>query len=126
MTQPIFDRPDQLEQIQNGLIHGEEIIAVYDCVGVGTGFVGLTTLRVVLQDKSFVGKKTAILSVPYHNIRAISMVSDKSIGGKFFSSSSIAINAGGATSYQADFRGEEKALHAHNVILWYITRQPER
>lgn len=121
MPEPVFDRRDQLEQIQQGLIQGEEVLAVYDCVGVGTGFLGLTTLRVVFQDKSFVGKKHAITSVPYRQIRSVSVVSDKSMGGKLFSSSSIAIDAGG-TIHQADFRGEDKAANAHNVVLWYITR----
>jgi hypothetical protein len=121
VPEPIFDRRDQLETVQSGLLQGEEVLAVYDCVGAGTGFLGLTTLRIVLQDKSFVGKKNAITSIPYRRIRSVSVVSDKSIGGKFFSSSSIAIDAGG-TTHQADFRGDDKALNAHNMVLWYITR----
>jgi len=65
MTQPQgnipFDRPDQLQQIQSGLMDGEQILAVYDAVGAGTGFMGLTDRRVIVQDKSFVGKKVAAL-----------------------------------------------------------------
>ena len=33
----------------------------------------------------------------------------------------IVIDVGGAL-HQADFRSDDKALHAHNVVLWYITR----
>lgn len=120
MTDPVFDKSEQLEQVQQGMLDGETIIAVYDCIGAGTGFVGLTNLRVVIQDKSFVGKRTAITSIPYENIRSVSLLSNKSWAGKFFSSSSIAI-AAGPTTYEADFRGTEKAHHVHTVILEHIT-----
>ena len=72
MSEIIHDRPDQLEQIRAGLLQGEIVYAVYDCIGVGTGFVGITNMRVILQDKSFVGNKLAVVSVPYKNIRSVS------------------------------------------------------
>lgn len=116
-----FDRQDQLQQIQSGLMEGERILAVYDAIGVGTGFVGLTDRRVILQDKSFVGKKVAITSIPYARITSVSVVSNKSWAGSFFSSGSIAINVGTQT-YEIDFRGDQKSRHVHHVILHYITR----
>lgn len=119
MTDIPHDKLEQLEQIQAGLQAGETIVAVYDCIGAGTGFVGITSKRVILQDKSFAGKKVAITSVPYTQIRSVSMVSDKSMLGKHFSSSSIAIDAGG-TIHEAEFRGEAKAKHIHDVILWAV------
>ncbi|TSD99726.1 PH domain-containing protein [Skermania sp. ID1734] len=119
--QPVYDRPDQLAQIQSGLLQGETVLAVYDCIGTGTGFVALTSSRVILQDKSFVGNKVAITSVPYKNIRSVSVVSNKSFSGKFFSSGSIAIDAG-SNVHVADFRGADKSRHVHDVILWHITR----
>lgn len=122
MSTPVFDRQEQLEQIREGLMRGEDVLAVYDCIGTGTGFVGVTTLRVILQDKSYVGRKIALTSIPYRRIRSVSVLSDKSIAGRFFSSSSIAIDVGG-TVHQADFRGEDKARHVHDTILWYLTRQ---
>lgn len=118
MTIP-HDKGDQLAQIQSGLREGENLIAVYDCTGSGTGFVGITDKRLILQDKSFVGKKIALTSVPYAQIRSVSVVSDKSVMGKFFSSSSIAVDIGG-TIHEAEFRGEDKARHVHDVILWAI------
>lgn len=121
MTEPIFDKRDQLEQVERGLLEGEQVLAVYDCTGTGTGFLAVTTHRVVLQDKSFVGKQAALTSIPYRQIRSVSVVSDKSFAGGFFSSSSLAINTGD-TIHQADFRTDDKALHAHNVLLWYMTR----
>lgn len=118
---PVFDRQDQLDAIARGLLQDETLIAVYDAIGVGTGFIGLTNKRVVLQDNSFVGKKTALTSVPYGNVTAVSFVSDKSVFGKLASTSSIAISVG-VRDYSVDFRGEEKARHVHEIVLWHITR----
>lgn len=117
-----YDKADQLTQIQQGLQQGENVLAVYDCTGAGTGFVAVTDKRVILQDKSFVGKKTALTSIPYRQIRSVSVVSDKSMMGKFFSSSSIGIDVGGVV-HEAEFRGVEKAKYIHDVILWHIINQ---
>jgi Bacterial PH domain len=119
MTEPVFDKKEQLQQIQTGLLEGESIIAVYDAVGAGTGFIGLTTHRVIIQDKSFVGKRVAITSIPYSKITSVSVVSNKSWAGNFFSTGSIAINVGTHT-YEIDFRGDQKSHHVHNVLLWHM------
>jgi hypothetical protein len=116
-----YDKPDQLQQIQSGLLQGEQIIAVYDAIGAGTGFLGLTDRRVIIQDKSFVGKKVAITSIPYSKITSVSVVSNKSFAGSFFSSGSIAVNVG-THVYEVDFRGEQKCHHVHNVILHFISK----
>lgn len=117
--QPVFDKQEQLDKIAAGLLSGENILAVYDGIGVGTGFIGLTNRRVIIQDNSFVGKKTALTSIPYGKVQSVSYVSDKSMFGKFASTSTIAVHAGGST-YEVQFRGNEKAAHAHNIILWNI------
>ena len=120
MSDVIYDNKGQLQQIESGLLEGEQIIAVYDAVGVGTGFIGLTDRRVIVQDTSFVGKKVALTSIPYARITSISVVSDRSWGGAFFSSSAIAIHVGTHT-YEVEFRGDQKAHHVHNVVLHYIS-----
>jgi hypothetical protein len=76
---PVFDKQDQLQKITANLMQGETVIAVYDCIGAGTGFVGITDRRVIIQDNSFVGKKVALTSVPYSKINSVSFVSDKSM-----------------------------------------------
>ena len=119
MTTPAFDRQEQLDKIVAGLLSGEHILAVYDAIGLGTGFIGITNLRIVLQDNSFVGKKVALTSVPYSRINAVSFVSNLSRFGKIASTGSIAVSAGHQT-YEVDFRGSEKAQHAHDVILWHM------
>jgi Bacterial PH domain len=118
--QPIFDKQDQFQKITANLLQGEFVIAVYDCIGAGTGFVGITDRRVIVQDNSFVGKKTALTSIPYSRVNAVSFVSDKSMWG-FASTSSISVSAGGR-EYLADFRGEQKAKHVHDVILWHMMK----
>ena len=119
--QPIFDKQDQLNTITANLLQSELVIAVYDCIGSGTGFVGITDRRMIIQDNSLVGKKSALTSIPYHKINAVSFVSDKSIFGSFASSSSINISAG-HRDYLVEFRGEQKAKHAHDVILWHMIK----
>jgi len=116
----VYDKREQLQQIQSGLLDGETIIAVYDAVGVGTGFIGLTDRRVIIQDKSFVGKKVALTSIPYSKISSISVLSNKSWAGSFFSTGSIGIHVG-TQVYEVDFRGSQKSHHVHNVILHYLT-----
>lgn len=119
-AEPIFDKPDQMEKVRAGLMQGEQLFAVFDGIGAGTGFIGLTDRRIVLQDNSFIGKKQAVTSVPYRFISAVSFVADKSMFGKFYSTSSIAVCAGD-TTYEVQFRGEDKAKYAHDLILWRIT-----
>jgi hypothetical protein len=119
MTQIAYDRQDQFDQVTSGLLEGESVIAVYDAIGTGTGFLGLTMQRVIVQDKSFAGNRVAITSIPYSKISSVSVLSNKSWGGNFFSTSSIAIGVPGQF-YEIEFRGNEKAHHAHNVILWYM------
>lgn len=114
-----YDKPEQLEKIQAGLLPGETIVAVYDGKGAATGFIGLTDRRLVLQDNSFVGKRVAITSIPYSTVNAVGFISDKSMLGKFASSSAIAVSVGGR-DYEVEFRGDEKAKHAHDVILHYM------
>lgn len=118
---PVYDRREQFDQVMSGLIEGEQVYAVYDAVGAGTGFLGITNLRVIVQDKSFAGKKVAITSMPYSRITSVSVLSDKSWTGNFFSTSSIAIATSHAT-HQVEFRGADKAHHAHNLILWYLVQ----
>lgn len=79
----------------------------------------MTSTRVppgAIQDNLFVGKKVALTSVPYRRVNSVSFVSDKSMFGKFWSSSTISISAGGK-DYEVQFRGEEKAKYVHDVVL---------
>ena len=116
---PVFDKQDQFDKVASGLLQGEQILCVYDAIGVGTGFIGVTNLRVILQDNSFVGKKVALTSLPYNRIGSVSFLSNKSMLGKFASTGSIAVTVGSVV-HEIDFRGDEKARHCHDVILWHM------
>jgi len=112
----VFDKQEQVQKVEAMLLEGETLIAVYDCIGAGTGFVGVTDLRIILQDNSFVGKKIALTSLPYSKVTSVSFVQDRSMFGKFASSSSVAITVG-SHSHEADFRGEDKARYVHDLVL---------
>ena len=120
MTQIQFDKQDQLQRVQDGLMDGDNLFAVYDGKGMGTGFIGLTDRRVIIQDNSFVGGKVALTSLPYKRIQSVSYVSDKSMFGKFVASSTVVFTVGDGKSHEVEFRGVEKARHAHDVILHYV------
>ncbi|HKT03395.1 MAG TPA: PH domain-containing protein [Rugosimonospora sp.] len=120
MTKVNHDRREQLQQIESGLLENEDIIAVYDSSGVGTGFIGLTNRRVIIQDKSFAGKRVALTSIPYRQITSVSVVSNRSAFGQFFSTGQIAIHVGTQT-YELEFRGTDKTHHVHDVILSQIS-----
>lgn len=91
MTGTCFDK-HQLDTVQAGLLPGEVAIAIYDSRSLGVGFGGLTNGRVILKDNSFVGGKSALTSLPYRCIQNISYLADKSMWGKFASSSVVSIN----------------------------------
>jgi hypothetical protein len=56
-------------------------------------------------------------------IQSVSYVSDKSMFGKFVASSTVAITVGDGKSHEVEFRGVEKARHAHDVILHYVLHE---
>jgi hypothetical protein len=120
MSDVVYDNKGQLEQIQSGLLEGEQIIAVYDAIGVGSGFIGLTNRRIIIQDKSFAGNRVALTSIPYAKVSSVSVVSNKNWIGQFFSTGTIAIQCD-AKLYEVEFRGSEKTHHVHNVILHYAS-----
>lgn len=116
-----YDLEDQLEAVRSGLLEGEELYAVYDGKGAGTGFVGLTSLRVVLQDESYVGGKVALTSVPYRHVHAVSLVANRSFLGGYVEAATVAISVPGHT-YEVELRGHDKARHVHDVVLHFSAR----
>ena len=123
MTEPDVDKAEQLELVSRGLLQGEEVLAVYDCIGTGTGFVGLTTPRaVVMQDKSFVGKRVAITSIPYRHVRSVSIVSNTSFAGKFALQQQHRHRRRRHGATRPTSAAWRRRTSAHDLILWYITR----
>lgn len=114
-----FDKQDQYDKIMSIKIPGEFVSHVFDCKGTGTGFIALTDRRIIVQDDSFVGGKSSVVSIPFSKVITVAYVSDKSIFGSFVASSSIAIQTSGKL-FTATFRGDDKARLAHDIILNYV------
>lgn len=120
----IYDKKEQLEKIQSGLLPGEVIEGVFDMKGGGTGFIGVTDARVIVYDKSFLRKMKAVVSIPYNRINSIAAEDESGLltGRGFFSSSKIVLHTSSG-EFEFEFRGADKAHQAHNMILGHmITR----
>ena len=114
-----FDKKEQLQIVQNSLLPDETVFAVYDGKDIGTGFIGLTDRRVILQDNSFAGGRVAVTSVPYSKVTAVSYASNASVFGRFTEETTVAIHTSHGT-YEVLLRGSDKAKHTHDVILHYV------
>jgi hypothetical protein len=113
-----FDKPEQLEKIQEGLLPGESVLAVFDMKGGGTRFIGIMDKRVMIQDSAFRKKEKATVSVPYDRIHALAASEDTGMpGGRGFFAGSKLILSTSAGAYELEFRGADKANAAHDMIL---------
>ncbi len=115
---PMYDKKDQYEKIASGCLPGEQIIAVLDMKGGGTGFIGITNARLIVYDQAFMRKNKAVVSIPYSRITSIAAEDESGLfsGRGFFSSSKVTVTFSGG-SYDFEFRGADKAHFAHNAIL---------
>ena len=121
MAEAIYDRQDQLQKVAEACLPGEGIEAVFDRKGGGTGFVGITSKRVIVYDKEFLRKNKAVVSIPYSRITSIATDDESGLftGRGFFGSSKVTITFSGG-SYEFEFRGADKAHVAHNLILSHM------
>jgi hypothetical protein len=125
-----FDRQDQLQLIQSALQEGEQLFAVYDEKGFGTGYVAVTDRRLIVQNPSFIHlgtgrKKVATISLPYSRIVEVGLLSDKSVFGTFFSTAEVYVRTSGGDVHAAQFRSPDKAKYIHDLVLHYITASPK-
>ena len=121
MNEMYYDRKEQLQKIESGLLPDEVVEGVFDMKGGGTGFIGITNKRVIVYDKAFLRKMKAIVSIPYSRITSIAAEDESGLftGRGFFASSKVVL----ATShgdFEFDFRGADKAHYAHNLILSHM------
>ena len=117
-----FDKKDQLEKIQDWVVSGETLYAVYDLKGGGTGFIGITDRRLIFYDKQFLRKMKAMVTVPYSQIASLSS-EDKSgllSGRGFFASSKLGVQTTGGNYYEFEFRGGDKAHEAYRFIMPHL------
>ena len=120
-TEVVFDRREQLEKVQAALLPDETVEAVFDMKGGGTGFLGVTSRRVIIYDKVFLRRMKAVVSVPYSRIHSIAAEDETGLftGRGFFASSKLVITTSHG-EYEFEFRGADKAHLAHNLILRHM------
>ncbi|MEV1292917.1 hypothetical protein [Pseudonocardia sp. NPDC049635] len=116
MSGPLFDERDQLDTVAAALLPGERIIAVYDALDPSIGFIGLTELRILLQDNAFDGARTALTSIPYGRVGSVSLLSGRTVTGGFVPSDRLALTVGPHT-YELALRDPGRARHVHDVVL---------
>ena len=123
MSDVIFDKKEQFDKIKSALLNGETVEAVFDMKGGGTGFLGITSHRIIFYDKAFLRKIKAVVSVPYSRIHSIAAEDESGLftGRGFFSSSKLIIHTSNG-DYEFEFRGADKAHTAHNLILAHMIK----
>lgn len=117
MTQlkPTYDKEDQYRRVVPYLMQGEMLHAVFDCKGAGTGFVGITNLRLIFYDQGVLLKKKSMVSIPYHQIIGVASADE----GIIFQTSEITlITAAGRFSFE--FRGADKAHLVYSIVTRYV------
>ncbi len=115
---PYYDIEDQLRRIEAYLVPGEALMAVFDCKGSATGFVGITDRRLIFYDQTFVTGKKAMVSVPYNHIVGVASADE----GVIFQTSEITLMTA-AGNYTFVFRGADKAHWAYNYIINQLLTQ---
>jgi len=119
--QVYFDKKEQFDKIASSLLQGEQIYAVFDMKGGGTGFLGVTNKRLVIYDKAFLRKMKAIVSIPLNRIQTIAAQDESGLfTGRSFFSSSVLVVTTSHDQHEFEFRGADKAHHAHQLILWLM------
>ncbi len=120
---PYFDKREQFQKIEAALLPGERVLGVFDMKGGGTGFLGVTSLRIIVYDKAFARKTKSMVSVPYGRITSIAAEDESGLltGRGFFSSSKMELRVS-SESFEFEFRGADKAHMAHDLILGGMTR----
>ena len=93
-------------------------MAVFDCKGAATGFVGITDRRLIFYDPAFVTGKKAMVSIPYNNIVGVASADE----GVIFQTSEITLMTA-AGNYTFVFRGADKAHWAYNYIIDQLISQ---
>src|SRR3712207_3213653 len=88
-AEPYYDRKEQLSSVTGMLRPAEQVLAVFDMKGGDRGFVGITTKRLIIYDKSFLRKRKATVSVPFSRVQSVAAEDESGLftGRGFFGSS---------------------------------------
>ncbi len=117
MAEMIVDNKDQLAKIEQYLVPGENLLAVLDMKGGGTGFLGITDRRIIFYDKAFTQRRKAMVTVPFSKISKVASEDEEGIFTRGFLGSSSLIIGAGQELYEFEFRGADKAHLAYQLIV---------
>ncbi len=123
-TELIFDKQDQVDKVRSWLLSGERLLAVYDLKGVGSGFLGITDRRIIVYDRAFLGKRKAMVTIPYSRIHYVSSDDDSGILPRpgFFVTGHLGVHLGD-NEFSFEFRGADKAHDAYELIMHYLLQE---
>lgn len=117
----IADRKEQLAMVQSIALPDETIEAVYDLKGSGTGFIGITTKRLVIYDKAFLRRLKAVVSIPYNRIYSVASQDESGLlSGRGFFGTSLLIITTAEGDKEFEFRSNDKAHDAHKRIVGHM------
>ena len=121
LAEVYFDKQEQLDKIGAALLPGEAIEAVFDMKAGGTGFLGITSKRILFYDKVFLRRMKVMVSVPYSRIHSLAAEDESGLltGRGFFGSSTLVVTTSHG-EYDFEFRGSDKAHIAHNLIISHM------
>lgn len=125
MIEAIYDKKDQYDRIAELIVPGETLYAVFDMVGGGTGFVGITDLRLVFMDESFVRKQKNIISLPYRRVDVVGF-EDSGKGLMSWGKISKLFITSGDRVWEFAFRTNEKAKEAYMLIMRNLLQTEEK
>ncbi len=111
-----YDSKSQMERVAAMLMPDEVLYAVFDLKGAGSGFVGITDRRLIFMDQGVIRKKRTLVSLPYSKITA---VASEDTGHIIFGSSTLMVTAGNR-DWDFEFRTNEKAHRAYQLIMWNL------
>lgn len=115
--QPEYDNKSQMERIRALCLPDEVLLAVFDEKGRGTGFVGITSARLIFMDVSPVRKHRLMVSLPYPQVTALAA---EDTGGIAFAGSSKLTVFAGSREWDFEFHDNKKAHRAYQLIAHHL------
>ncbi|MEX2081037.1 MAG: hypothetical protein WEC33_05430, partial [Dehalococcoidia bacterium] len=112
-----YDRKDQLDKITALIIEGERLLSVLDCKGGGTGYVGITTRRLIFQDANWRKTRNVLVSVPLDRVHAVGISDQYRFIGSNLGVLSI---QAGDDDWTFEFKSTDKVKSAYQAIMTLI------
>ena len=117
---PVYDSKAQYDRVAAHLLPGEQLWAVLDLKGAGSGFLGISDRRLIFVDQKFLDRKdAALVSVPLSRISYVAVQTERKMLGRDESSVTVAVTG---RTFEFEFRGTDKAHYVHNLLVGEICK----